>query len=748
MGGVCNAIVEKVKGNRNPPAFEDGFGGDGDEIDFDSMFDNDGSGESAGFEGLGSSGGSFGGGSFGGDSFGGGGFGGSNFGGGAFGGNSFGGGFNSPFGQQTQQQQQKPQIDVFDTSIEKTKEASIAFVHVFRDLITSVKSKKANDWGKYFKTLTIVGGALAIGGFLFGIIGTASGIAKISFKGVPLEILLAGAVLLAGAIPGMSWAAVANVNKKHHTTTIPPKVMRPVHPPVETPAFDNFDSEFDDSDFGEWDEESYGTEDDTEIDVGDVLSGMQTTPEPPKEVDFDTALSNVHENPIMTRGYLVDTFKTFFSTCTPNYNMRNKIEEGTPDFEQLEAICIKALAAVAKKDVSELDSIRLVEAYETYFAYELKVTRHKTITKVDDIAREIGIYARQSPDDNGVSATVELFSDYYVITIYRGVKALVTIGDILADQRNVDYFKDEKHQLPYIVGIKSDGNTILTDAKNIESMLIVGRPRFGKSWFVTNIIANLCLFNSPEDVQFVIIDPKKTSMFRTISLLPHVAGFHDDSNVLDILRDIISLEAERRKKLLLDNGCDTIWALRKKGIKIPVLYVFIDEVIAVKEQFDKDAKAIFDGYTKTIITKLPYLGIRLVMIAHRAQGTIDKTTRENMNFKVAVGAENDVILEALSLKKFNTALETPGEAALSMDGYRGTYIRGNAITTSDEGNVKLFRSVAKAFYKMGFDTVDCSHLGCAYNRDEKAIQKEFASEMGNHVQMDFDKPEATNVIHN
>ena len=84
-----------------------------------------------------------------------------------------------------------------------------------------------------------------------------------------------------------------------------------------------------------------------------------------------------------------------------------------------------------------------------------------------------------------------------------------------------------------------------------------------------------------------------------MSLMPHVCGLHDDSNILSVLQDIIEVEAPRRKKLLADNRCDDIWALWKKGIYIPVLYLVIDEYITVINNLDKDDQKDFDNKIQT-----------------------------------------------------------------------------------------------------------------------------------------------------
>ena len=64
-----------------------------------------------------------------------------------------------------------------------------------------------------------------------------------------------------------------------------------------------------------------------------------------------------------------------------------------------------------------------------------------------------------------------------------------------------------------IVGLDDIGQVILDDAKPFDTMMICGKPRSGKSWYVFNILLSMMAFNSPEDVQFVIVDPKKANLF-------------------------------------------------------------------------------------------------------------------------------------------------------------------------------------------------------------------------------------------
>lgn len=755
---ISSGDVEKIRNRRNKPEYKPGFepedGGGGGLDDYDFNFDafdlggdSGGSGGDSGGSdfGLGGGGDSFGlGGNAGGNSLGGTGFGNTGFGGSSIGGNGLGGSsFGSSLGTNpfsnglNQQQQQAPaKPDLLDTALDKCTVAGESFFHVFGDMVKSFKKRNTEDWGKYFSKVMIVSFICIAASMVISILGFAADIDKLKFTGIPLQIMLGSGATLAISMPGLAFAAYKNEG----STTATPTVTN------TTPSVDFGAGDFDFGDDGddldsllgiEDDEEPVGTIEDTPLDLD-----LDTVPlSEPEEIDYGKALTSVQERvPLLSRPYLVDTFKPFFGCCTPQFSERKTIAHGTDMFDSLETICIKAIAAAAKKELEEVADICTMEsATETYFAYEIKVTRYKPLTKTDELAREITAYSRESVDDKGVSTTVEILGDFYVITIYKGNQVTITLGDLFKMPEVVDFFKSEKNILPFCVGITVDGKPLLKDAKGVESMIIAGKPRSGKSWYTLNFLLNIMMFNTPEDVQCILIDPKKTSMFRTLSMMPHVAGFHDDSNILEVLRDIIDIEGERRKKLLMDNKCDTIWELRKrKGIKLPVLYIFIDEVMTVLANLGKAGVEEFTEMMKVIMTQFPYIGIRLVIVPHRAQGVIDKTIREQLNFCAAIRATNDVILETLGLKKFSTSLESPGDVAIKMEGFPdGVYVKGNAVTPSDEGNSELILSIVKAFYKMGFDRVDCRSLGRAYNRNEKEIMAELKDDGTEHIQLDI-----------
>ena len=62
--------------------------------------------------------------------------------------------------------------------------------------------------------------------------------------------------------------------------------------------------------------------------------------------------------------------------------------------------------------------------------------------------------------------------------------------------------------MPFVWGVTELGESIWCDADDMDTLIISGIPRSGKSWKMQSILLQLCMFNSPEDVTFYLLDPK------------------------------------------------------------------------------------------------------------------------------------------------------------------------------------------------------------------------------------------------
>lgn len=741
---LSSSDVDRVREMRNPPEFEPGFEDTSMSDGFESLFgsDDDDMNIDGGFgsDALGFGGDTLG---FGSDTSG---FGQSGFGQSAF--NPYGqGGFGQNiFGQQQVQQQQASQPDRLDKLIDGSIDVSVSVGKIILEVFKSVKNRTSDDLGYLSTNLIITGGCLCAFSIASIIIGSIAGAS--AFSGLAYQLLYSGVWVLMTGIGGIYFSAY-KINTSGRGASLGIQDIQDLSEIEEDDATEDYEenigdilddlfSDIDDIDFEE-DEEEFDSEEppDSGLDASAVYWGENDSESNDNNLpnfgdtksntlDLEKELDSVRDNQVLSRRILFDTFKSFFPKNQPDFADRVEIERDSDEFATLETICLKGLSNILKCELEDVKS-ELDRAYETFFSYELKLKRVRGMNKLEDLAREIEAYMKSSVSDTSVYASVDIEGDFYKITVAKGESAVVTFGDIFTQKYACDFFIDEGNKLPMITGIDELGNVILHDAKGIDSMLVAGKPRSGKSWYLESILVGLSAFNTPEDVVFVIVDPKESNLFKTFALFPHVLGLHNDEPILEIMDDIIENEAPRRRGMLADNRCDDIWELRNKGIRLPVLYLVIDEYITVRNNLGSRDKEL-DLKLQTIISQLPSLGIRVLFVPHRATGVVNKTNRTMLNFTACVRGDIEDVKDTLGISKWTRALTKPGDIALKASTMQtGIYVRGAAVSTSDSMNTDIMRAIAKAFYKMGVYMPE-SALQVAANRDEEYIRGELLTD--------------------
>ncbi|NNE90783.1 MAG: DNA translocase FtsK [Verrucomicrobiales bacterium] len=137
------------------------------------------------------------------------------------------------------------------------------------------------------------------------------------------------------------------------------------------------------------------------------------------------------------------------------------------------------------------------------------------------------------------------------IEIANSDKVLVALRELFED----DAFRDSKAKLPLALGKDVYGRTIVGDLAKMPHLLVAGATGSGKSVCINSIIASLLFRFSPDDLKFIMIDPKVVEM-QLYNTLPHmvVPVVTDPKKVLLALRWVIN-EMERRYTLFAKLGC-------------------------------------------------------------------------------------------------------------------------------------------------------------------------------------------------
>ena len=136
------------------------------------------------------------------------------------------------------------------------------------------------------------------------------------------------------------------------------------------------------------------------------------------------------------------------------------------------------------------------------------------------------------------------------IEIANNEKVPVALRELFEDEA----FRDTKAKLPLALGKDVYGRTIVGDLARMPHLLVAGATGSGKSVCINSIIASLLYRYTPDELRFIMIDPKVVEM-QLYNDLPHmvIPVVTDPKKVLLALRWVIN-EMERRYALFAKVG--------------------------------------------------------------------------------------------------------------------------------------------------------------------------------------------------
>ncbi|MCK9485108.1 MAG: DNA translocase FtsK [Dehalococcoidia bacterium] len=135
-------------------------------------------------------------------------------------------------------------------------------------------------------------------------------------------------------------------------------------------------------------------------------------------------------------------------------------------------------------------------------------------------------------------------------------------------------------QLPLALGAGVSGDTVVADLAKMPHLLIAGATGAGKSVMLNAIITGLLMNFSPEQLRFVMVDPKRVEL-TGFAPIPHLAYSEiivDMDRVVGTLQAVIN-EMETRYRRFAQVGVRNIQRYNEKEPrKLPYWVVIIDEL--------------------------------------------------------------------------------------------------------------------------------------------------------------------------
>lgn len=130
-------------------------------------------------------------------------------------------------------------------------------------------------------------------------------------------------------------------------------------------------------------------------------------------------------------------------------------------------------------------------------------------------------------------------------------KIVVPIRELLED----DAFQKGRAKIPLALGKDVYGKAIIADLASMPHLLVAGATGSGKSVCINSIVTSLLCRFAPDELRFIMIDPKVVEM-QSYKELPHLAlpVVTDPKQSLLALRWVVN-EMERRYHIFAEEGC-------------------------------------------------------------------------------------------------------------------------------------------------------------------------------------------------
>lgn len=190
-----------------------------------------------------------------------------------------------------------------------------------------------------------------------------------------------------------------------------------------------------------------------------------------------------------------------------------------------------------------------------------------------------------------------------------------------------------------VVGESLDGPFAFDLRKDGPHGLVAGTTGSGKSELLQTIVASLAATNTPEGMNFVLIDYKGGAAFRDFAPLPHTVGMVTDLDTHLVERALESLGAElrRREHLLADAAAKDIEDYVDRLVRgeplppMPRLLIVIDEFASLVRELPDFVTGLVN-----IAQRGRSLGIHLILATQRPTGVVSNDIRANTNLRIAL----------------------------------------------------------------------------------------------------------------
>jgi DNA segregation ATPase FtsK/SpoIIIE, S-DNA-T family len=245
----------------------------------------------------------------------------------------------------------------------------------------------------------------------------------------------------------------------------------------------------------------------------------------------------------------------------------------------------------------------------------------------------------------------------------------VLLRDIL---ESVEYAEEES-PLKFALGKDIFGKPIVTDLTKMPHLLIAGATGSGKTVCLNAIISSFLVNASPEELKFLMIDPKRVELM-IFEEIPHlVSPIVTNSKKAAAALNWVVNEMERRYEVFAEKGVRNLATYREKkqgdDENIPYIVVIVDELADLMVVAQQEV----EGAIMRIAQLARAAGIHLILATQRPSvnvitGVIKANFPARISFKVASKVDSRTVLDANGAEKLlgkgDMLFMEPGESQI------------------------------------------------------------------------------------
>ncbi len=256
-------------------------------------------------------------------------------------------------------------------------------------------------------------------------------------------------------------------------------------------------------------------------------------------------------------------------------------------------------------------------------------------------------------------------------------------------------FRERRSNLSVVLGRNVAGNPILADLAKMPHLLIAGSTGSGKTVCVNTLITSLLYQNSPDELKFIMVDPKRVEL-TPYNDIPHLLTpvITDPDKAINSLKWSIS-EMENRYELLSQLGARNIESYNKSIREkyqnretLPFLVIIIDELADLMATHGREMEAA----VVRLAQMARAVGIHLVLSTQRPSvevitGLIKANITTRFAFQVASQIDSRTIIDMAGAEKL---LGNGDMLYLSGDSNRPMRIQGTFVSEGEVNKITAF----------------------------------------------------------